>query len=266
MADPAAQKEKQQVESEAETYFLAESIGEAGSLAKTPVAAVLGDLWRRKATGGLLLKRSKVKKIVYLRQGNPYFVKSNLISECLGQILVKERLITKEECQDSLDAIRNTGGRQGEVLLDMKCINKGNLDFALELQFEHKLYDTFSWSGGDFKFSDKVDIPPMKDKDALPYSGATIVVEGVRRTFDEARLKQELETVMEQKVGIKDIPQPVYKAGYSERELQAIEAMLTLIPPHAPNQLLEVIPLDTVDNLRIIYTLLALGVLHGYAG
>ena len=48
----------------------------------------------------------RVKKIVYFRDGFPKSVKSNLLSECLGRVMVRERMISEDECEESLKRMR----------------------------------------------------------------------------------------------------------------------------------------------------------------
>ena len=47
----------------------------------------------------------------------------------------------------------DSGRRQGEILVEMRCITQKNLEFALELQFETKLYETFLWTSGEYRFN-----------------------------------------------------------------------------------------------------------------
>jgi CheY-like chemotaxis protein len=62
-----------------------------GTFATRAFPELLADLQRRRASGGLLLRRDKVKKIVFFRGGVPESVKSNRLSECLGRVMVRER-------------------------------------------------------------------------------------------------------------------------------------------------------------------------------
>src|SRR5262249_37523871 len=109
------------------------TVPDRGTLESVPFARLLGGLFAGRVTGQLLLKKGSVKKIVYLRQGIPVFVKSNLVTECLGRVMVAEKLISEEECTRSLERKKASGKRQGEVLVEMGSISPHNLEFALEL-------------------------------------------------------------------------------------------------------------------------------------
>ena len=148
LADPRAEAEASLVESTAEESTSAElATDEAAEPAEptTPTLdrgdfgtrsfpEVLAELHRRRATGALLLRRDKVKKIVFFREGAPESVKSNRLSECLGRVMVRERMISEADCEESLKRMKAAGRQQGTVLIEMGCISPHNLRYALELQ------------------------------------------------------------------------------------------------------------------------------------
>ena len=46
------------------------------------------------------LPPGQVKKIVYVRARRPQFTKSNLLSECLGRVMVEELLLSEADCEE----------------------------------------------------------------------------------------------------------------------------------------------------------------------
>lgn len=157
----------------------------AGNFKDTPFTEVLFELHRLKATGALLLRREKVKKIVFVKDGVPVFVKSNLLTECLGKVMVRERMITDAECEESLRQLKATGRQQGAILIDLGSVSPNNLTYALQLQLETKLFDVFGWPDGDYRFNPKAEVPGAIT--TLDMTLARILYEGVRRTYDDAR-------------------------------------------------------------------------------
>jgi len=161
-----------------------------GTLDEIPFARLLGRLYATRASGALMLKKSSMKKIVYLRSGLPVFVKSNLVNECLGRVMVRERLISEGECERSVATLKKDGRKQGKILIEMGCISPHNLEFALEQQLELKLFDVFSWLEGKYLFSEEqiYDGPEV----ALPMGPTEVLYEGVRRTMSTARVYRDL--------------------------------------------------------------------------
>jgi DNA-binding response OmpR family regulator/tetratricopeptide (TPR) repeat protein len=180
LADPGTEQERDEVERAA---VPADTKKNRGNLKQTRFPVVLSELYRQKASGALFLRRDRVKKIIYLQDGYPTFVKSNLLSECLGRVLVRERLITEDECEVSLTKMKERGRQQGTVLIEMGCISPHNLVYGLQLQLETKLFEVFAWPEGEYQFSPAVDVPANSVQ--LDMSLATIIYEGVRRQFSD---------------------------------------------------------------------------------
>lgn len=245
------------IEEESRASFRTSALLLQGLIKTTPMAQVLGRIWDERASGGLLVRRKKVKKIIHIRNGNPESVKSNLVNECLGQILLRERLITIDECEASITHMKAEGRRQGEVLVAMGCLTANNLAFALELQIETKIFDTFTWAEGEYRFNSSLDMPPVENPP--PWTGPALVVEGIRRTFDETRLRKQMLPVLDVPLMFPDDQIDLASLGFSEREQQAIEA---IIPPQTTRELIDIMPLDPPDTLRVIYSLIALQILE----
>ena len=161
-----------------------------GTFAGRAFPELLADLHRRGATGGLLLRRDKVKKIVFFRGGAPESVKSNRLSECLGRVMVRERMISEADCEESLKRMKTSGRQQGTVLIEMGCISPHNLRYALELQLRLKLLEVFGWSKGDFQFNPRAQ--PPSETVRLQMSTAAIVHEGIKRSYDVPRIQTAL--------------------------------------------------------------------------
>lgn len=166
------------------------SVQHRGDLRDVPFARLFGGLFAARATGALLLRKGSVKKIVYLRQGVPVFVKSNLLNECLGRIMVAERLITQDECDRSLALKRTSSKKQGEILVEMGSISPHNLEFALEIQMQAKLFDVFSWMEGKFQFTFQEDYDGPQV--AVSLSPSAMIYEGASRTMSPERIRREL--------------------------------------------------------------------------
>ncbi len=151
-----------------------------------PFARLLAEAYRNRFSGALRLRRGTVKKIVYFREGTPQVVKSNLLVECLGRVLVKEKLISEAECEESLQRMKRSKRMQGTVLIEMGCLSPHNLQHALVLQLQHKIYDVFAWDDGEYQFNDGVELPA--EPTSLGMTAAQVIYEGVKRAYDEKRL------------------------------------------------------------------------------
>jgi CheY-like chemotaxis protein/curved DNA-binding protein CbpA len=252
LADTGTRDEKRDVE-EAENSFSGPRTAK-GNLKHKRFPEVLSQLYRWKASGALLLRRERTKKIVYLKEGYPIFVKSNLLSECLGRVLVREKMISDEECEKSLQLMKDRPGRQqGTVLIELGAISPHNLVFGLQLQLEQKLFDIFSWPDGDYQFNAKIEIPAQTVH--LDMSLATIVYEGVRRRFSEGQLDDLLEPFLEAFIG----PHPDPAHRYQDLSLEADERRLLALVDgrRTMRDVIERGGLARLHAKQLVYSLLA---------
>jgi CheY-like chemotaxis protein/curved DNA-binding protein CbpA len=257
LADVDTRLEQKEVE-RAEGSFVGARTAR-GNLKHKRFPEVLSELYRWRATGALLLRREQTRKIVYLKDGYPIFVKSNLLSECLGRVLVREKMISDEECERSLQLMKasskdgSPARQQGTVLIEMGAISPHNLVFGLQLQLEQKLFDIFSWPDGDYQFNPTIE-PPAQSVH-LDMSLATIVYEGVRRRFTEGQLDDLLEPFLDAYAG--PHPDPIHR--HQDLALEADERrVLALIDGR--RTLRDVIDKGGLAKLhakQLVYTLLA---------
>ena len=188
--DPVQRREKRDVERTAKTLTTSDA-DLRGALKRTPFARLLQRLFAGRKTGSLLLMRDTTKKIVFFAAGYPVSVRSNVLGECLGQILLQERLISNEALQDSLRRMKAEKRHQGEILVEMGVLSPYNLSRALVEQAEAKLFEIFAWPDGQYMFKEG-DAPPTEAPGLGPAlrldrSPAALILEGVRRHYDQAR-------------------------------------------------------------------------------
>jgi len=189
-ADSAQKRERRAVEITAKHF--AEGEPELhGSLARQPFARVLQRVYSARMSGALLLARGDTKKIVTFDEGYPVAIRSNMLSECLGQILLEQRLISAETLEESLRRMKEKHQHQGEVLVAMGALSPYNLSRALMLQMESKLLEIFSWSSGDFMF--KKGTSRQEASMRLERTPAALILEGIRRHYDAERIHSVLE-------------------------------------------------------------------------
>ena len=195
-ADSMGISERYEVDKQEEEMSF--DVSTRGNLRDTPFPELLAAFYQKRATGVLLLKYEKIKKIVYIRDGRPIFVKSNLLNECLGRILVREKMITEEELNESVKRMKDSGRQQGTILIEMGAISPHNLKYGLEKQLEIKLYDIFGWPEGEYQFNQKEDFEtPIT---TLELSVASLIYEGIKRNYDVGKIEQYLERYQNQYV------------------------------------------------------------------
>ena len=151
----------------------------AGRLDKVPFAALLHHLHGLRASGVLHLESGKKRKKLQLRDGRPVAVKSNLVDECLGNLLAATGTISWDVMHESLRRVKSGEGPQGQILMAMHMLDEEDLARGLRRQAEEKLLEIFSWQSGRFRFQRGVRLKGANAL-ALRSSPANLIIEGVR--------------------------------------------------------------------------------------
>ena len=205
LRDPAQQRERRDVERSAKSLAAdADDAELQGTLKRTPFARLLQRLYAKRATGSLLLLNEATKKIVVFNDGYPVTVRSNVLGETLGRILLDKRLISSEVLAESVGRMQKEKRHQGEILVEMGALSPFNLERALVEQLQAKLFEVFSWSDGKFMFK-AGDAAPGENR-LLERAPAATILEGIRRHYDEARQEAALEKYDHQYVGLTSDP------------------------------------------------------------
>jgi CheY-like chemotaxis protein/tetratricopeptide (TPR) repeat protein len=211
LTDPAQQRERRSVERTAKT-LAGEKAELQGTLRRIPFARLLQRLYTQKSTGSLLLlrdaaKKDATKKIISFVDGYPVSVKSNALAECLGQILVGRRLISEKALAESVTRMQREQRQQGQILVEMGALSPYNLQRALVEQVEAKLFEVFAWPDGKFMFKESAPGDPASAAaQRLERPPAALILEGIRRHYDDRRQSAVLEVYDGQEVALSPDP------------------------------------------------------------
>jgi curved DNA-binding protein CbpA len=180
-------------------------------------------------------------------------VKSNRLSECLGRVMVRERMISEADCEESLKRMKASNRQQGTVLIEMGCISPHNLRYALELQLRLKLLEVFGWTRGEYQFDPKAQ--PPAETVRLQMSTAAIVYEGVKRSYDAGRLLEGLGEIAAKYVYPAE--DPLFAAQDMSLGEEEAGLLALMDGSRTVRELRRRGPLSPLDTDRFLYALLA---------
>ncbi len=165
-----------------------------GPFAELPFPALLHHLHGLRASGVLALEdgAKKKKKQLQLRDGIPIAIRSNLVNETLGELLVASGKITPEVLHESLLRVKRGEGLMGNVLIAMHMLDEADLAVALHRQAEEKLFEIFGWESGVSQFHPGTRIKSSANTLALKRSPAGLILEGVRTRTPIAAIERYL--------------------------------------------------------------------------
>lgn len=132
---------------------------EPGDLAEVPLAAVLLEVMNQRASGVLSVTHGGGSSRVYFRAGVPVGAQSFTGFRPLGQVLLTAGLIDVEQLGASLAEMARSGRQQGDVLVDMGYVTRGQVDDALSEQQTAYLAQIAGLASGRFEFDPTAPVP-----------------------------------------------------------------------------------------------------------
>jgi len=230
-----------------------------GNLSETGLPRILHNLYSLRATGLLHLENNNVKKVVYVRNGYPIFVRSNLVREFLGQILVRTGHLNNEDLKKSLEVAKEKDQRHGMALIDMGLITPHQLNDVLRNQVLEKLLDTFSWPEGSYRFMQAREF--KQGVTSIDLSPANLILQGLRDYASREQVLKILEPHLDSYMQLAENPlyrfQEIQLSTNEQRILESCQGGTTL------HDVLKRHLLSRKEAEPLLATLLSTGILIG---
>ncbi len=163
----------------------------SGDLAKLSFPALLHHLHGMRATGVLFVQQGQKRKGIQFKEGYPVAIKSNQVSECLGNYLARIGKISDIHFRESIERLKTRQGLQGEILVAMQALTEDELAQALQEQADDKIYEIFSWTEGKYRF-DVGEQLERANAISMAISPANMILRGVSQCFPMERVDRVL--------------------------------------------------------------------------
>ena len=129
---------------------IAEPPDDAGEFHTTSPLRVLFRLMTARATGLLVVAIGGIKKEIYVRDGQPEYVSSNVASELFGNYLVSKGVLSDGELAMALAMMPHYGGKLGDTLVGLGLLKPLEVFRHLTRQVRSKIIDVCTWNKGGF--------------------------------------------------------------------------------------------------------------------
>ncbi len=129
---------------------IAEPPDDAGEFHLTSPLRVLFRLMTARATGLLVVAVGGIKKEIYVRDGQPEYVSSNVASELFGNYLVSKGVLSDGELAMALAMMPHYGGKLGDTLVGLGLLKPLEVFRHLTRQVRSKIIDVCTWNKGGF--------------------------------------------------------------------------------------------------------------------
>ena len=171
-------------------------LSEPGDLARTPLAAVLLEALNLRASGVLEMQDRGSRSRLWFLEGRPVGAQVVAGFRPLGIALLQAGRIDVDALSRSLSIMAETGRAQGEILVELGCVSREEVDRALAEQQSTYLSRIVALESGAFRFDAAAEVPPgpgaaapaaparWSTRSARPEADP-LVVEALRRVASE---------------------------------------------------------------------------------
>ena len=161
-----------------------------GDLSRIALPDVLGFVSMVRGTGKLVMRNEKLERTMIWKDGELVFAQSNSPEHSLGQFLLRNGKITSEQYEESRQKITPTM-RHGKVLVQMGALSPKDLWWGVKNQALEIIYSLFNWDTGRFSFYENTE-EMSAEKIVLQLNASTVIMEGVRRIDETARIREKI--------------------------------------------------------------------------
>ncbi len=161
-----------------------------GELSDYPVAKIFVELNKKRETGILSVSTPRFTKKIYFKQGDAIFAGSSLEDDRLGEMLLKWGKINLEQYHKSVELLKKTGKRQGQILVELGYLTPKELYQSVKTQVKEIIYSLFGLDHGEYEF-----LPgplPTEEVITLRMSIGNLIYEGIKRASNWSMLKKQI--------------------------------------------------------------------------
>lgn len=166
------------------------SVTRRGKLNRLPPAAVLTEIKAAGDTGRLTASRGDARIDIMVHDGDPVSAVSNDPDRRLGELLLRDGKIRFQDYVDSVQALLETGQKQGEYLVARERLSPNELNRAVA-EHSRELIEWFlEWEDGEFSFrpGERLD----DDSALLKISCHELVLRGMSKCERFSRIRDTL--------------------------------------------------------------------------
>ncbi len=137
----------------------------SGNFSDTPITDVISILRLQKATGTLTCTAAAVEKSLYVEGGQIIFATSKDERDRLGEVLVREGMITRIQLERSLQAHRKSAGvkKIGAIFVENGYVSPKDLFNGLKVQVRTIILSLLLMHEGHYRFEEQLpaDVIPL---------------------------------------------------------------------------------------------------------
>ena len=201
-----------------------------GDLSAIQLPDILSFLAMIRGTGRLVVRHDELERSMHWREGEVIFATSSSFEHTLGQFLLRNGKINREQFEESRRRV-TPQMRHGKVLVQMGAISPKDLWWSVKNQVLEIIYSLFTWKEGHFRFDQSTEMISTEQRIVLQMSSSSIIMEGVRRLDESARIREKITSLEMVFVPVHGVTPDFEELDLSEPEIllfQQIDGRLTI--------------------------------------
>jgi len=161
-----------------------------GDLSAIQLPDVFSFVTMIRPTGKLELRQRQLERSIFWRDGEIVFATSNSPEDSLGQFLLRNGKISRQEYDESLKKL-TPDTRHGKLLVQMGALSPKDLWWGVKNQVLEIIYGLFTWKEGTFVFHQS-DEDLVHERITLSINTSSIIMEGIRRIDETALIREKI--------------------------------------------------------------------------
>lgn len=213
------------------------SVDLEGTIHPTSLPSLFFSVCDTRETGQILLRRDRLEKNIYLKDGRIIFATSSNRDDRLGQMLLRHGIIGVERLHRAADESARTKKRLGTVLVEYGWIEPESLIRGVMQQVQEILFEAFEWHCGEYQLS--MGNLPTKEVITLNMHAPELMLTGIRRVRSWYRIAEavgELDTEYSRREGMEETVAVMPLGEEGTKLLQALET------PRSQKEIFEMFP------------------------
>jgi tetratricopeptide (TPR) repeat protein len=230
-----------------------------GNLQEGVLPGLLRDIYVGRRTGLLHFSQGSERRSVRFRRGHIIHGDTNVKDEWMGEVLVRQGLLTRDDLKRATGFVLRDGKRLGRVLIEMGVMDQGKLEDAVAVHVRELLLKVFSWTEGTYRFEESEPGEAEEADLTLKLSTGEMILEAVRRVEDPDLVRYALGDI-DRVLGLSSDPllrfQRITLSPVDGFVLSRIDGTLSA------REIVQLAPVSTEEAQRSLFGLLCTGVVE----